>query len=198
VSLELSDEKSHRRPSPYHPQSPGFTPPGARPGLAVAETLYGPAGHRTGLSPARVTVCRRAGSAPPGSGHARLRAPAPSGADEHQHQHQRRDSHEAHPPRHGDRRSCHRRGGTGAATAITAWGSGTQAPAAATPPSGSSSYSYYRSMMGRLYSASGSSGMMSGTSSRGWMMGGRGYGWMMGGLDAPAWMRRQRPAGRPT
>lgn len=71
---------------------------------------------------------------------------------------------------------------------IAACGSTAQAPAAAATPSGSA-YSYYRSMMGRLYSTSGSSGMMNGTSSRGWMMGGTGYLWMMGGLDAPAWMR---------
>jgi rusticyanin len=44
-------------------------------------------------------------------------------------------------------------------------------------------------MMGRLYSASGPSGMMGSTSSRGAMMGETGFRWMMGGLDAPAWMR---------
>ena len=78
--------------------------------------------------------------------------------------------------------------GLGGATAITACASPSQAPAAAATPGGSA-YSYYRSMMGRLYSASGSSGMMSGTSSRGWTIGGTGYRWMMGGLDAPGWMR---------
>jgi rusticyanin len=77
--------------------------------------------------------------------------------------------------------------GLGASTAITACGSARQAPAAAATSSGSA-YAYYQSVMGRLYSASGSSGMMGGTSSRGWMMGGAGYQWMMGGLNAPAWM----------
>jgi rusticyanin len=75
--------------------------------------------------------------------------------------------------------------GLGAAATITACGSSAQAPAAAATPGGAA-HSYYRSMMGRLYS--GSSGMMGGTSSRGWMMGDTGYRWMMGGLDAPAWM----------
>jgi rusticyanin len=60
----------------------------------------------------------------------------------------------------------------------------TKAPAAA-GISTSPSYSYYRTMMGRLY---GGSSMMGG-SSYGWMMGGSGYQWMMGGLAAPAWMR---------
>src|ERR1022692_1645401 len=81
--------------------------------------------------------------------------------------------------------------GLGAGAAITACGSAGQSPAAAATPGGSA-YSYYRSMMGRLYSgsgSSGSSGMMGGTSSRGWMMGGTGYRWMMGGSAAPAWMR---------
>ena len=75
-----------------------------------------------------------------------------------------------------------------AGAAIAACGSTAQMPAVASTH-GHSMYSYYRSMMGRLYSGlSGSSGMMGGTSSRSWMMGGSGYRWMMGGLDAPAWM----------
>ena len=60
----------------------------------------------------------------------------------------------------------------------------TKAPAAAATHSGPA-YSYYRSMMGRLYGG----GSMMGGSSYGWMMGGTGYRWMMGGLAAPAWMR---------
>jgi hypothetical protein len=76
----------------------------------------------------------------------------------------------------------------GAGAAIAACGSTAQMPAVASTH-GHSMYSYYRSMMGRLYS--GSSGMMGGTSSRSWMMGGSGYRWIMGGLDAPACMRGQ-------
>ena len=87
--------------------------------------------------------------------------------------------------------------GIAAATAaglgtITACGSAGQAPAAASTPGGAG-YSYYRSMMGRLFP--GSSGtmmggtMMGGTLSRSWMMSGSGYRWMMGGPGAPAWMR---------
>ncbi len=76
--------------------------------------------------------------------------------------------------------------GLGAGAAITACGSSAQSPAAAATPGGSS-YSYYQSMMGRLYGGSAGS-MMAGTS-YGWMMGGAGYRWMMGGLAAPAWMR---------
>jgi hypothetical protein len=53
---------------------------------------------------------------------------------------------------------------------IAACGSAGQAPAAASTPGGAG-YSYYRSMMGRLYSGS-SGSMMGGTSSRSWMMGG--------------------------
>jgi rusticyanin len=78
--------------------------------------------------------------------------------------------------------------GLGAGVGVAACGSTRRAPAAAGAPGGSE-YSYYRSMMRRLYPASGSSGMMGGTSSRGWMMGESGYRWMMGGLDAPAWMQ---------
>lgn len=73
---------------------------------------------------------------------------------------------------------------------VAACGSTTQAPAAASTP-GSSGYSYYRTMMGRLSSgSSGSSGsMMGSTPSRSWMMSGSGYRWMTGGADAPSWMR---------
>jgi rusticyanin len=79
--------------------------------------------------------------------------------------------------------------GLGGGAAIAACGSTGQAATAA-GTSSSSGYSYYRLMMGRLYSGSaGSSGMMGGSPSRSWMMGGSGYRWMMGGLDAPAWMR---------
>jgi rusticyanin len=79
--------------------------------------------------------------------------------------------------------------GLGAGLVVAGCGTTRLAPAAASAPGGPA-YSYYRSMMGRLYSgASGS--MMSGTgmSSRGWAMGGSGYRWMTGGLTAPAWMR---------
>jgi rusticyanin len=78
--------------------------------------------------------------------------------------------------------------GLGVGVGVAACGSTGHVPAAAGPPGGSG-YSYYRSMMGRLYSASGPSGMMGSTSSRGWMMSETGYRWMMGGPDAPAWMR---------
>jgi rusticyanin len=78
--------------------------------------------------------------------------------------------------------------GLGMGVGVAACGSTGHVPAAA-GPSGGSEYSYYRSMMGRLYSASGPSGMMGSTSSRAAMMGESGYRWMMGGLDAPAWMR---------
>lgn len=78
--------------------------------------------------------------------------------------------------------------GLGVGVGVAACGSTGQVPAAAGTPGGSE-YSYYRSMMGRLYSASGPSGMMGSTSSRSWMMGEAGYRWMMGGLDAPAWMQ---------
>jgi rusticyanin len=76
--------------------------------------------------------------------------------------------------------------GLGAGAAITACGSTGQAPTAAATPGGSA-YSYYRSMMGRLYG--GSAGSMMGGTPYGWIMGGTGYRWMMGGLAAPAWMR---------
>lgn len=78
--------------------------------------------------------------------------------------------------------------GLGVGVGVAACGSTGHVPAAVGPPGGSE-YSYYRSMMGRLYSASGPSGMMGSTSSRSWMMGEAGYRWMMGGLDAPAWMQ---------
>jgi rusticyanin len=76
----------------------------------------------------------------------------------------------------------------GVGAGVAACGSTAHVAAAAGPPGGSG-YSYYRSMMGRLYSASGPSRMMGSTSSRSWMMGETGYRWMMGGLDAPAWMQ---------
>jgi rusticyanin len=78
--------------------------------------------------------------------------------------------------------------GLGVGASVTACGSTGHVPAAASPPGGSG-YSYYRSMMGRLYSASGPSGMMGSTSSRAEMMSETGYRAMMGGLAAPAWMR---------
>ena len=78
--------------------------------------------------------------------------------------------------------------GLGVGVSVAACGSTGHVPAAASTPDGSA-YSYYRSMMGRLYSASGPSGMMGSTSSRSWMMAQTGYRWMMGGLDAPAWMQ---------
>jgi plastocyanin len=67
-----------------------------------------------------------------------------------------------------------------------------KAPAAAGAPAATAtpadpSYSYYQTMMERLY---GGGGMMGG-SSYGWMMGATGYQWMMGGAGAPAWMRGQ-------
>jgi rusticyanin len=76
----------------------------------------------------------------------------------------------------------------GVGAGVAACGSTGHVPAAAGPPGGSE-HSYYRSMMGRLYAASGPSGMMGSTSSRAWMMSETGYRWMMGGLDAPAWMQ---------
>ena len=80
--------------------------------------------------------------------------------------------------------------GLGAGTAITACGSTAQAPAvASTPPS--SGYSYYQSMMGRLYGDSPGMMMGRGTPARTWMTGTRGFRWMTGGLAAPAWMRGQ-------
>jgi rusticyanin len=78
--------------------------------------------------------------------------------------------------------------GLGVGVGVAACGSTGHVPAAA-GMSGGSEYSYYRSMMARLYSASGPSGMMGSTSSRGWMMSETGYRWMIGGLDAPAWMQ---------
>jgi plastocyanin len=83
--------------------------------------------------------------------------------------------------------------GLGAGAAITGCGSTAKAPAATASartavPAGGAAYSYYLSMMRRLYP--GSSGtMMGGGTSYGWMMSGTGYRWMMGSLDdAPAWM----------
>jgi rusticyanin len=78
--------------------------------------------------------------------------------------------------------------GLGVGVSVAACGSTGQMPAAAGSP-GSSEYSYYRSLMGRLYSASGPSGMMGSTGSQSWMMSETGYRWMMGGPDAPAWMQ---------
>jgi rusticyanin len=79
--------------------------------------------------------------------------------------------------------------------ALTGCGTTTKAPAAAATPAASAaaatptdpSYSYYQTMMGRLY---GGGGMMGG-GSYGWMMGATGYQWMTGGAGAPAWMRGQ-------
>jgi rusticyanin len=81
--------------------------------------------------------------------------------------------------------------GLGVGAGVAACGSTAHVPAAtgrAAGPPGGPAYSYYRSMMGRLYSASGPSGMMGSTFSRSVMMGETGYRAMMGGLDAPAWM----------
>ena len=88
--------------------------------------------------------------------------------------------------------------GTAAITAAglaTLAGCGTtaaKAPAAAATPAATAtpadpSYSYYQTMMGRLY---GGGTMMGGGSYR-WMTGATGYQWMMGGAGAPAWMRGQ-------
>ena len=75
--------------------------------------------------------------------------------------------------------------------ALAGCGTTTKAPAAAATPAASAtpadpSYSYYQTMMQRLY---GGGSMMGG--SYGWMMGATGYQWMMGGAAAPAWMRGQ-------
>lgn len=67
-------------------------------------------------------------------------------------------------------------GGLGTGLALSLGGS---------PSSSSSSYDYYRSVMGRY----GPGSMMGGPS--GWMTGRSGYGWMMGGAAAPGWMRGQ-------
>ncbi len=82
--------------------------------------------------------------------------------------------------------------------AVAACGSTAQAPAARTPAAtaqpGGPAYSYYQSMMRRLYP--GSSGSMMGGTSSGWMMGGTGYRWMTGWAGAaPAWMRGHGPPG---
>jgi len=74
--------------------------------------------------------------------------------------------------------------GLGAGVAIAASSSPGQGSSAASAASAPSGYSYYRSMMGRLYGGS----MMGGTS-YGWMMGSSGYRWMTSGRGAPAWMR---------
>ncbi len=79
--------------------------------------------------------------------------------------------------------------------ALVGCGTTTTAPAAAATPAagatpaaaatpGDPAYSYYQTMMGRLYG-----GSMMGGGSYSWMMGATGYQWMMGGTAAPAWMR---------
>lgn len=62
-------------------------------------------------------------------------------------------------------------------------GTTTNAPTAATTPSGPA-YSYYQSMMGRF-----NGGPMMGGTGYGPMTGAAGYRWMMGDGSAPAWMR---------
>ena len=79
-----------------------------------------------------------------------------------------------------------------AAAAITACGTSGQTPgaaASASPPAGTqaraqSSYSYYRSMMGRYFG-----GSMMGGGSHNWMMSPAGYRWMTGVNGVPGWMR---------
>ena len=66
-------------------------------------------------------------------------------------------------------------------------GTATMAPAAKASPAGPA-YSYYQTMMNRLY---GGGTMMGGQDAPSWMMGRTGYRWMMGGRDAPSWMRGQ-------
>ena len=77
--------------------------------------------------------------------------------------------------------------GAGLALAVSSTGSPAQ-PTAGSAASGSPSYSYYQSMMGRYVSGTGGS-MMGGSGSDGWMMGQAGYEWMFGGTSAPGWMR---------
>ena len=77
--------------------------------------------------------------------------------------------------------------GAGLAVAVSSTGSPAQ-PTAGSAASGSPSYSYYQSMMGRYVSGTGGS-MMGGSGSDGWMMGQAGYEWMFGGTSAPGWMR---------
>jgi rusticyanin len=82
--------------------------------------------------------------------------------------------------------------------ALAGCGTTAKAPAAAATPTAAAtpaasatpadpSYSYYQTMMQRLYGG----GTMMGGSSYGWMMGATGYQWMTGGAAAPAWMRGQ-------
>jgi rusticyanin len=76
--------------------------------------------------------------------------------------------------------------------ALAGCGTTTKAPASPAPPAAAAtpadpSYSYYQTMMERLYGG----GTMMGGSSYRWMMGATGYQWMMGGTAAPAWMRGQ-------
>ncbi|MDA8267748.1 MAG: sulfocyanin-like copper-binding protein [Acidimicrobiales bacterium] len=74
-------------------------------------------------------------------------------------------------------------GGLGAGLAF-AVGESSSPPTASTAATSGAMYSYYSSMMGRLYGPS-----MMGNSSYGSMMGSSGYEWMMGGTEAPGWMR---------
>jgi rusticyanin len=76
--------------------------------------------------------------------------------------------------------------------ALASCGTTAKAPAAAGAPATAAkpadpTYSYYQTMMERLY---GGGSMMGGSSYR-WMMGATGYEWMMGGAAAPSWMRGQ-------
>jgi rusticyanin len=84
-------------------------------------------------------------------------------------------------------------GGLGAAAALAACGTSGQparpaasagAPAA-TQATAQYPYSYYRSMMGRLFNG----GSMMGSRPYGWMMGPAGYRWMTGAHGVPGWMR---------
>ncbi|MHB1510057.1 MAG: cupredoxin domain-containing protein [Acidimicrobiales bacterium] len=74
-------------------------------------------------------------------------------------------------------------GGLGAGLALAVGGSSAP-PTASTAATSGAMYSYYSSMMGRLYGPS-----MMGSSSYNSMMGSSGYQWMMGGTGAPGWMR---------
>ena len=76
--------------------------------------------------------------------------------------------------------------------ALASCGTTAKAPAAAGAPTTAAkpadpTYSYYQTMMERLY---GGGSMMGGSSYR-WMMGATGYEWMMGAAAAPSWMRGQ-------
>lgn len=76
--------------------------------------------------------------------------------------------------------------GCGTTTAKAPAAAATPATSAAAAAPADQSYSYYQTMMERLY---GGGSMMGG--SYGWMMGATGYQWMMGAATAPAWMRGQ-------